>query len=229
MSTRIQQRRRGPELESALLDASWLEMTQSGVSNLTMESVARRAHTGVAVLYRRWPNKESLVLATLRHYREANPVSTPDTGTLRGDLIGALTSISTARAKVFALAGAAYLSGLVPGQLLNPEQTQERIVGEKKDPRSRPAYRRADARGEISLNDIPASVLDMPFDLVRYELVMTFSPVSRERITSIVDEMFMPLVAAYSTPPGGHTASPVPSPPADSPTAGAQIRHAHDD
>jgi AcrR family transcriptional regulator len=33
-----------------------------------MESVAARAKTGVAVLYRRWPNKDDLVLAAIGHY-----------------------------------------------------------------------------------------------------------------------------------------------------------------
>jgi hypothetical protein len=37
----------------------------------------------------------------------------------------------------------------------------------------------------------------MPFDLMRHDLPMTLKPVSRERIQSIVDDLFMPLLAAY--------------------------------
>ena len=37
----------------------------------------------------------------------------------------------------------------------------------------------------------------MPFDLMRHDLLMTLKPVPPERITSIVDDLFMPLVAAY--------------------------------
>src|ERR1700743_857816 len=80
------QRRRGPELEAALLDAAWEELIEAGYAALTMESVAARAHTGVAVLYRRRPNKDQLALAAIENYGSAHPVETPATGSLRGDL-----------------------------------------------------------------------------------------------------------------------------------------------
>jgi len=69
------QRRRGEELEAALLEAAWDELAEVGFGKLTMESVAARARTGVAVLYRRWPRKDDLVLAALRHYGEMRPVA----------------------------------------------------------------------------------------------------------------------------------------------------------
>src|SRR5580693_5435053 len=105
-------RRRGPELESALLEAAWNELVEVGFAGLTMESVAARARTGVAVLYRRWANKDELVLAALEHYRHAHPVGTPDTGSLRGDLLALLTGMSAARAVFTAVAAAAAFSGL---------------------------------------------------------------------------------------------------------------------
>ena len=46
------QRRRGPELEAALLDAVWWELAETGYARLTMEGVAARANTGKQVLYR---------------------------------------------------------------------------------------------------------------------------------------------------------------------------------
>ena len=39
-----------------------------------MESVAARAKTGVAVLYRRWPRKDDLVLGAIQHYGATHPV-----------------------------------------------------------------------------------------------------------------------------------------------------------
>src|ERR1700727_1630360 len=94
---RTRQRRRGEELEAALLEAAWEELAEVGFARLTMESVAGRAKTGVAVLYRRWPNKDDLVIAAIRHYGRAHPVDTPDTGSLRGDMIALLSSFSSAR------------------------------------------------------------------------------------------------------------------------------------
>ena len=55
-------------------------------------------------------------------------------------------------------------------------------------------YQRAHDRGELDLNDVPAVVLDVPFDLVRHDLMMTQEAVSLVRIKSIVDEIFLPLV-----------------------------------
>ena len=58
-------------------------------------------------------------------------------------------------------------------------------------------FRRAHERGEIDLDRVPRRVLSMPFDLMRHDLLMTLKPVPAERITSIVDDLFLPLVAAY--------------------------------
>ena len=52
-STTAPQRRRGPALEEALLDAAWTELTERGYDEMTIDAVAVRAGTSRAVLYRR--------------------------------------------------------------------------------------------------------------------------------------------------------------------------------
>src|ERR1700733_15724683 len=106
------QRRRGEELEAALLAAAWDELVLAGFGRLTMESVAARAKTGVAVLYRRWPRKDDLVLDAIQHYGVTHPVDLPDTGSLRGDMIGLLSGFSSGRV-VFVTVVRAAFSGLV--------------------------------------------------------------------------------------------------------------------
>jgi AcrR family transcriptional regulator len=192
------QRRRGPELEAALLDAAWDELVEVGFAKLTMESVAARASTGIAVLYRRWANKDELVLAALEHYRASHPVDLPDTGTLRGDLLAALTVMGEARAGFFAITAAAAFSGLLAGTGLTPAQGRDRILGDQRLARVQALYQRAHDRGEIDLARIPAAVLAMPFDLVRHDLLMDLKPLPPARIRSIVDELFLPLAR------GGH-------------------------
>jgi AcrR family transcriptional regulator len=91
----VRQRRRGQQLQAALLDVAWDELVEVGFANLSMESIAARAQTGIAVLYRRWANKDELVFAAIAHYGQAHPVETPDTGTLRGDPTIAVRSTST--------------------------------------------------------------------------------------------------------------------------------------
>ncbi|HET8588228.1 MAG TPA: TetR/AcrR family transcriptional regulator [Nakamurella sp.] len=187
-------RRRGPELEAALLQAAWDELVEVGFARLTMESVASRAGTGIAVLYRRWANKDELVLAALAHQRSTHPVDVADTGTLRGDLLATLTGMGRARAGFFAVAAAAAFSGLQTGTGLIPAQVRDRILGDQRTSRIRTIYRRAHDRGEIDLDRIPPAVLALPFDLVRHDLFMDLEPLEPARIRSIVDELFLPLV-----------------------------------
>ncbi|HEX4728285.1 MAG TPA: helix-turn-helix domain-containing protein, partial [Jatrophihabitans sp.] len=49
------QRKRGAELEQAIRDATIAELASGGYGSVTIESVAARAQTGKASIYRRWP------------------------------------------------------------------------------------------------------------------------------------------------------------------------------
>ena len=192
---RTRQRRRGEELEADLLEAAWQELVEVGFARLTMESVAARAKTGVAVLYRRWPNKDELVLAAIRHYSATHPVDNPDTGSLRGDLIELLNNFSSARV-IFATIIGAVFSGLMASTGLTPAETREKVLADRA-PQSDDLFARAHERGEIDLGRIPPTVLTMPVDLMRHDMLMTYKPIPPERVLQIVDDLFMPLVAAY--------------------------------
>src|ERR1044072_9456488 len=84
-----QRRRRGSELEDALLDAAWSEVTERGYGALTFYAVAQRAGTTRPVVYRRWGTKPELVRAALAHVGRRDPMPDPDTGSLRGGLAAA--------------------------------------------------------------------------------------------------------------------------------------------
>jgi len=56
------QRKRGAQLEQAIRSACVAELAECGYGELTIESVASRAQTGKASIYRRWPTKQVLVL-----------------------------------------------------------------------------------------------------------------------------------------------------------------------
>jgi AcrR family transcriptional regulator len=193
---RTRQRRRGEELEAALLEAAWAELVEVGFARLTMESVAARAKTGVAVLYRRWPHKDDLVLDAIKHYGATHPVELPDTGSLRGDMIAMLSGFSDVRVSFATVISAAF-SGLLASSGLTPAQVREKLIADR-PLWSLEIYRRAAERGEIDLDRIPPIVLSMPFDLMRHDMLMTFKPIPEERVIEIVDDLFMPLVAAAS-------------------------------
>lgn len=188
------QRRRGKELEEALLGAAWDELADTGYARLTMESVAIRGRTSESVLYRRWANKGQLVLAAIQHYQAMNPVDIPDEGTLRGDLLAYLTAVSEAYAGYFAVAAGAAFSGLLADAGLRPAQIRTEFMGPESLPSVRHVYRSAQRRGELDLDAVPEAVLEVPFDLVRHDLLLELQPLDPVRIRSIVDEVFLPLL-----------------------------------
>ncbi|WP_433475222.1 TetR/AcrR family transcriptional regulator [Spirillospora sp. CA-142024] len=199
MAERAGRRRRGKALEDALLRAAWDELSESGYAALTMERVAVRAGTSRAVLYRRWPGKVDLVIAAIRHRREADPVPLPDTGNLRDDLIAMLRSATRRRVELAAMIGA-QLGGLFAEAGMTPAELRELALSGG-TPWSHTVYGRAAERGELVPGRVPDQVLRMPFDLLRHDMLMTFEPVPDERITAIVDELFLPLIAHYLGPP----------------------------
>lgn len=190
-------RRHGTELESALLAAAWDELVETGYARLTMASIAERARTSEAVLYRRWANKDELVLAAFEQQRKAHPVQDPDTGSLRGDLIAHLTALSHALAGYFAVAMATAFSGLATGAGLTLAQGRDKVMAAQQLPQVRTLYQRAHDRGELDLDRVPAAVLAMPFDLLRHDLLMNTEPPPADRVESIVDELFLPLLRSY--------------------------------
>jgi AcrR family transcriptional regulator len=58
----VRHRRRGATLERAIHAAVFKELAEVGYAAFTIESVATRARTGKASIYRRWPTKQELVL-----------------------------------------------------------------------------------------------------------------------------------------------------------------------
>jgi hypothetical protein len=147
------------------------------------------------VLYRRWPRKDDLVLAAIAEYGRTHPVKIPDTGSLRGDMLALLGSVNDQRSSFTAVVTAAF-TGLLASTGLSPADMRARLLGDR-PMWSDDIYRRAHERGELDLDKVPPAVLSMPFDLMRHDLLMTLKPVPAERLASIVDDLFLPLVAAY--------------------------------
>ena len=88
-------RRRGVELTQAIYRATLEELAATSFEELSFEKIAPRAGTGKSVLYRRWSTTAELVLAALRDEDAGlGRLRTPDTGTLRGDLLVLLTTFA---------------------------------------------------------------------------------------------------------------------------------------
>lgn len=192
-------RRRGAELETALLDAAWAELGERGYDDLTYDAVAQRARTGRAVLYRRWPAKAELVHAAVLHVLD-RPTELPDTGSLRGDVIAALQQANNTKVvlgvQLLTRLGDYYrATGVSLGDLIDSATGGT-------NPVMRTIAERAAARGELEPGTLPERVLRVPVDLFRLEFILTYDPVPDSVILEIVDEVFLPLVNAWRAPGG---------------------------
>src|SRR5512133_856296 len=76
---------RGLKVRAAVLTATLTELSEQGYANLTSDNVAQRAGVHKTTVYRRWKDRESLVVdAVVDHVATGVPV--PDTGSIDGDL-----------------------------------------------------------------------------------------------------------------------------------------------
>jgi len=191
-------RRRGAELEEALLEAAWQELSAVGYGRFTFEGVAARAGTSRPVIYRRWPQRSELAIAALRHFSRREAIVPPDTGSVRDDLIQHLTEFSSKRSALvtlFAVQMGEYLAetGTTPAQL------RDEYLSARRQPLAyETILQRAVLRGEIDVKRLTPRVRSLPADLLRHELLMTLRPAGQETITEIVDEVFLPLVRKSS-------------------------------
>ena len=190
-------RRRGEVLEDAILLAAWEELSKAGYAHMTMESVAARAKTNKAVVYRRWPNKGALVVAALKKYLPRPDPEVPDTGNLRTDILVLLKNVT----QPLQIIGAETIHGLMV-EVINNERIssifrklQSRGTG-KITMALRTILERARNRGEVSLKTINQRILSLPMDLIRYEIFIRHEPVSDATLNEIVDDIFLPLISA---------------------------------
>ncbi|WP_367127928.1 TetR/AcrR family transcriptional regulator [Saccharothrix sp. HUAS TT1] len=188
-------RRRGAQLEQAILDAAWDELRAVGYARLTVEAVATRAGTSKPVIYRRWGGRAELVLAAwMRHVPVEHDV--PDTGTLSGDLRDLFGRIarradSMMNEVVAGVMGEAFrhpeVTALLGERLADPSPLTEAVEA---------IVVNAVARAELPPVDLPHRVKRLPLDLVRSESMMANcgAALTEEAVASLVDEVYVPLL-----------------------------------
>jgi AcrR family transcriptional regulator len=185
-------RRRGAELDAALLEAAWDELGAVGYPRFTLDGVAARAGTSRPVLARRWSNRAELVIAAIRHHTSSAAPDPPDTGTLRGDVLALLRQFS---------AGASELAGVLTFVLADyfsatghpPARIREQAIAGRGSMMTA-IIERAVKRGEIDPRRLTPHIVSLPVDLVRHDLIMNQAPVPDETLIEIVDRIFLPVV-----------------------------------
>ena len=137
----------------AVLEVYW----ETSWRGFTFDAVARRAKVGRTALYRRWANKEELLVAALE---DRSPLSTPiDTGSVRGDLIELSDQLAQ---------GYQELAGLVSlrvtlDSMVNPDLLAHLIdtLNQSRLVTTRQIVRRGVARGELATATSTTLVLEL--------------------------------------------------------------------
>ncbi len=194
--TGTKSRRRGAELEQAILDAAWAELNDVGYTALTIEAVAKRAGTSKPVIYRRWTSRAHLVIAAWARQRPVAAHS-PDTGSLRADLYWLFTRIARRAEGMMSET----IAGVMGEAFRHPEVQallRERLDSAPLNDTMSTIVGNAVARGELPRVDLPHRVLRLPLDLIRAEAILCGSPVSDEVLGQMVDDVYLPLLRGLS-------------------------------
>ncbi len=104
---------RGAGREAAICQAVVELLNETSYESVTMDAVAARAKASKATIYRRWSNKDELVVEALQGMVAGRDLALPDTGNLRDDIIArieqqmkdpVLAAVNTAALKVLVYA-----------------------------------------------------------------------------------------------------------------------------
>ncbi|HEU5470702.1 MAG TPA: TetR/AcrR family transcriptional regulator [Actinophytocola sp.] len=197
--TRGRTRRRGQELEQAILDAVWAELDEVGYTGLTIEGVAARAGTSKPVIYRRWSNRAALVLAawTSRQPSTNEPI---DTGALRSDLLALFTRIAQRTDQIMnemiaGVMGEAFRDPAVVALL------QERLRSTPLAEAITRMVHRAAERGELPDVPLPGRAARLPLDLIRSEAILQRAALTEQTVVELVDEIYLPLLRGLAVSP----------------------------
>jgi AcrR family transcriptional regulator len=198
-------RRRGEALESAILEAAWEVLSESGYQGFTYEAVAARAGTSRPVLYRRWPQRDDLLQATLKAYWSARPIEVPDTGSLREDVLTLLRRANDARGRLLAMISV-QLMEYFRSTGTSFSQMREMLIAPGSPTGLERIVARAVERGELA--DVPRSsrAVNVAFDLFRHELFMTMREVPDAALEDMVDEVYLPLLRSVHPREGSRRA-----------------------
>jgi AcrR family transcriptional regulator len=191
-------RPRDPSLNQAILRAALDGLADLGYDRLSMDEIAARAHTGKGALYRRWPSKAAVVVAAMIAWREQTvPLTTPDTGTLKGDVEAIIAAIPDfdqgARQQM------AVLIGLASAASRDPELRTALADNLLARPRRllRDVLDRAVQRGEIAADRDLELLPDIVIGLNILQIMLGETP-DRKHASRVLNTIIYPLATQSS-------------------------------
>ena len=190
-------RKRGAALDSAIREAACAELAEAGYGAFSVESVAARARTGKASIYRRFADKQQLALYAM----ECGFPPPPD-----GDIATAFGPDATTRDAVLAIlrriaeatggAGGALMRATVTEAARDPELSaliEARIVGPRRE-RMLQLLRRGVERGEVRASALTAQVAEVGPVMVLHTVLTEGRAPSDAELIGLVDGVLMPML-----------------------------------
>lgn len=191
-------RKRDHRRDGDILDAALAVLAEVGYPDMTMDMVAVRAKAGKATVYRRWSSKADLVMDAVARMkqRQVDVARLPDTGSLRGDFVGLISSetiveeghkLDVTAGLVSMLSQNPVLADLVNDAIHEPWVDANRIF-----------IQRAVARGEVSADaDIETASRVIP-SMAAYRVLIQRRPVDRAYFVSLIDGLLLPALGNAS-------------------------------
>jgi AcrR family transcriptional regulator len=180
-------RPRSARADEAIIEAV-LDLLAEGsnIETLSIEAVATRAAVGKATIYRRWPNKEALIVHALAALKGPMPEIVGES--IREDLLALLRPIGAASST----RAGRIMPCLIPEVQRNPEMAARyRQLTEPRRELMRSVLRRGISTGELRADiDIDATVAMLTGPMVAQTMLMSYPSVDLAKLPEqIVDTM----------------------------------------
>ncbi|SHG25775.1 TetR/AcrR family transcriptional regulator [Streptoalloteichus hindustanus] len=163
---------RGAKVCAAVLAATLDELAEVGYANLTVEAVAQRAGVHKTTVYRRWKDRETLVVDALTEHVAAD-LPIPDTGDVASDL-RELARLLVTHLTVTHLGVAATMFSDA-GRLPEIADVRRRFFADRFR-RAAPLVTRAVERGQLPEGTDPALLLKSLIAPIYLRLLVTCEP-----------------------------------------------------
>ena len=175
--------------DEAIHEAALEVLSEVGYDRTTVDAIATRAHVSKATIYRRYKNKQELLMAAMGEHAACS-LPQIDTGSLRGDLIELISE------HVKALKGpdGELLMALLSSAHRDPELGK--LLPQNKpiinDSTSVQIFERALTRKEISASANLEFLGEVVPAIFSHRLFITHQSVNRKFIEHLVDDLLIP-------------------------------------
>lgn len=175
--------------DEAIHEAALAILSEVGYDRTTVEAIALRAQVGKATIYRRFKNKEEILISAMGAHTACS-IPRIDTGNLRDDLIALIRE----HVKVLEGPDGELKMGLLT--VAHRDRELGKFLGEhnpiEADSQSAEVFERARARGEISESADIDFLSEVVPSIITHRIFITHQPVNHKFIEQLVDQLLIP-------------------------------------